>query len=94
MDARNIARMEAGDRVVVFNIVPANLAQLTTMNNYPIVSNGITTTLQKIKDAYTAQSKDISGLTPTKQQLRVAMGDTLLIYNQRAWVDAKLANNT
>ena len=94
MKARNIARMEAGDRVAVFNAVPANDAQLTTMLKYPVISTGITTTLQKIKDAATAQSKDISGLSPTKQGLRVAMGDTILIYNQRAWVDAKLANNT
>ena len=73
MKARQIARMEAGERTVMYNNVQANALLLNTMTNYPVVSAGISGTLKKIKDASTAQSKDISGIAPSKEQLRVMM---------------------
>ncbi len=94
MKSRQIARMEAGERVVIYNGVTANALQLATIENYPVVATGISDTLIEIKDSSTEQSKDLSGLAPTKEQLRVIMGDTILVYSLRAGVDAALANNT
>ena len=94
MDARQIARMEAGIRTEEFNNVDVNKTQLDPITNFTTVSAGISDTLKKIKDSATAQSKDISGIAPSKQQLRVIMGDTVLIYSMRGMVDATLAGNT
>ena len=94
MDTRQIARWEAGIRTDQFNNVVANKLQLDPITNFDKVSTGISDTLKKIKDSATAQAKDISGIAPSKQQLRVVMGDTILIYSQRGVVDATIAGNT
>ena len=94
MDARQIARMEAGIRINEFNNVPDNKLLLDPILNYSVVSAGIVDTLKSIKDSSTAQAKDISGIAPSKDELRVIMGDTILIFSQRGVVDATLAKNT
>jgi len=83
MKARDIARMEAGTRTFSFNTDVENSVKLATMEDYPAVALGISDTLKEIKSAHSAQSKDISGIAPTKQELRVEMGETILIYSQR-----------
>jgi len=93
MNARQISRMEAGIRTSEFNEVVVNKTQLDTITNFPLVSTGIDTALKNIKDSSTAQAKDISGIAPSKDQLRIGMGDTILIYSQRGMVDATLADN-
>ncbi|MEI6184171.1 MAG: hypothetical protein WCP65_01485 [Bacteroidota bacterium] len=93
MKARDIARMEAGTRTFSFNIDAENSVKLATIEDYPAVALGISDTLKEIKSAHSAQSKDISGIAPTKQELRVEMGETILIFSQRGMVSATLAGN-
>ena len=93
MKARDIARMEAGERTFTYNNVTENATQLATIEDYPVVALGISDTLKEIKSAHSAQSKDISGIAPTKQELRVEMGETILIFSQRGVVSATLDNN-
>jgi len=93
MKARDIARMEAGTRTFSFNTDVENSVKLATMEDYPAVALGISDTLKEIKSAHSAQSKDISGIAPTKQELRVEMGETILIYSQRGMVSATLTGN-
>ncbi len=94
MDAREIARMEAGERTFSYNNVTENATQLATIEDFPVVAKGISDTLKELKSASTTQSKDISGIAPSKQLLREMMGDTILISSQRAVVSATLAKNT
>ncbi len=94
MDTRDIARMEAGERTFTYNNVTENATQLATIEDYPVVALGISDTLKEIKSAHSFQSKDISGIAPSKQLLRETMSDTIVGFSLRAMVSATLSNNT
>ena len=91
MNNRQIARLEAGKRVQVFNTTHAT--QLATIEDFAQEQTDLNTVVDKLDKAQQVQAADTTGHADTKLQLRTAMAELLVIYTERGLVKARRAGN-
>jgi hypothetical protein len=92
MNSRNEARWDAGKRVKTFNTEEAT--QLATIPGYADEQAEFNELMERLDKAAALQQQDTTGITVSKDALRVTMAKTMVKYAKRGVVKANRAGNT